>query len=63
MFIMGKKSTVILGVALVVILAAAKVASQEDCSPISDIRATAQYRQEMVRVHVRDALRKAVEGK
>ena len=45
------------------ILAAAKVASQEDCSPISDIRATAQYRQEMVRVHVRDALRKAVEGK
>lgn len=45
------------------ILAAAKTASQEDCAPISDIRATAQYRQEMVRVHVRDALRKAVEGK
>lgn len=45
------------------ILAAAKVASQEDCAPISDIRATAEYRKEMVRVHVRDALRKAVEGK
>lgn len=45
------------------ILTAAKTASMEDCSPISDIRATAEYRQEMVRVHVRDALRKAAEGK
>lgn len=40
---------------------AAKTASREDCSPISDIRATADYRREMVRVHVRDALRKAAE--
>lgn len=43
--------------------AAAKTACEEDCAPISDIRATAEYRREMVRVHVRDALRKAVEGK
>ena len=39
------------------ILEAARIASQEDCSPISDIRATADYRREMVRLHVRDALR------
>lgn len=45
------------------ILAAAETASQEDCAPISDIRATAEYRREMVRVHVREALRKAVEEK
>lgn len=35
---------------------AAEIASQEDCKPISDIRATADYRREMVRIHVRDAL-------
>lgn len=40
---------------------AARVASQDDCAPISDIRATAEYRRKMVYVHVRDALRKAVE--
>jgi carbon-monoxide dehydrogenase medium subunit len=45
------------------ILDAANVASREDCAPISDIRATADYRREMVRAHVRDALRKAVEEK
>ncbi len=39
---------------------AATIASQEDCAPISDIRATAEYRRKMVYVHVRDALRKAV---
>lgn len=38
---------------------AAVVASQEDCKPISDIRATADYRREMVRIHVRDALKAA----
>lgn len=38
---------------------AALLASQEDCAPISDIRATADYRREMVRIHVRDALRLA----
>ena len=40
--------------------AAALVASQEDCKPISDIRATAEYRREMVRIHVRDGLRLAL---
>lgn len=43
------------------ILHAAQLASQEDCLPISDIRATAEYRRRMVYIHVRDALRKAVE--
>lgn len=60
-----KAESLILGKELTeeLILNAAKTASQEDCAPISDIRATEQYRREMVRVHVRDALRKAVEGK
>lgn len=53
--IIGKKLTEEL------IEAAAKAASEEDCKPISDIRATAEYRREMVRIHVRNALRKAVE--
>lgn len=39
---------------------ASETASREDCAPISDIRATADYRRRMVYVHVRDALRKAV---
>lgn len=39
---------------------AALTASRDDCAPISDIRATAEYRRKMVYVHVRDALRKAV---
>lgn len=39
---------------------AARVASQEDCTPISDIRATAEYRREMVRVNLRDALKLAL---
>lgn len=42
------------------ILAAARIASEEDCRPISDIRATAEYRRRMVFIHTRDALRKAV---
>ena len=56
-FVIGKKLTDD------VILEAAEIASQQDCTPISDIRASADYRREMVRVHVRDALRKAVESK
>ena len=35
---------------------AARIASEDDCTPITDIRATAGYRREMVRLHVRDAL-------
>ena len=38
---------------------AARIASQDDCRPISDIRATADYRREMVRLLVRDALKLA----
>lgn len=44
-----------------VIQEAAKTAAEEDCLPISDIRATADYRREMVRIHTVYALRKAVE--
>lgn len=51
--IIGKKLTEEL------IMEAAEIASQQDCKPISDIRATAEYRREMVRLHVRDALRLA----
>lgn len=36
--------------------AAALTASRDDCKPISDIRATADYRREMVRLNVRDGL-------
>lgn len=42
-----------------VILEAARIASEEDCRPITDIRATAEYRREMVRIYVRNALRAA----
>ncbi len=40
---------------------AAKTASEEDCKPITDICATTDCRREMVRIHVRDALREAAE--
>jgi CO/xanthine dehydrogenase FAD-binding subunit len=38
---------------------AALLASQNDCCPISDIRASCEYRNEMVRLLTRDALKKA----
>lgn len=59
-----KAEAMILGQKLTdeLILKAAETASQEDCAPISDIRATADYRRRMVFVHVRDALRKVVEA-
>lgn len=41
---------------------AAQIAAAEDCRPISDIRATAEYRRKMVAVHVRYGLRKVVEA-
>lgn len=57
-----KTEAMILGQKLTddLILKAAKTAGEEDCAPISDIRATAEYRRKMVTVHVRDALRKVV---
>jgi carbon-monoxide dehydrogenase medium subunit len=36
------------------------VACAESCSPITDQRATKEYRKEMVRVWVRDALEEAI---
>lgn len=39
---------------------AAVVASQEDCAPITDMRATREYRIELVRVLTRDAVKEAV---
>lgn len=38
----------------------AKAAAEDDCKPISDIRASAGYRREMVRVNLRDALKLAL---
>lgn len=60
----NKTEALLLGKALdeELIEEAAQVASQEDCAPISDIRASADYRREMVRIHVRDALRFAMES-
>lgn len=52
-FLIGKKLTED------VILEAAKIASEDDCRPITDIRATAEYRREMVRIYVRNALLEA----
>lgn len=39
---------------------AAEIAALEDCSPITDMRATKEYRQELVRLSVRDGLLLAV---
>lgn len=41
---------------------AALIASEQDCAPITDMRATKEYRREMVRVITRDAIREAVAG-
>ena len=42
---------------------AAEHASLHECSPISDIRASAEYRRELVRLSVRDGLMLALDKK
>lgn len=44
------------------LLAEAGVAAQGDCRPISDVRASAEYRSDMVRVFTKRAVKKALEG-
>ena len=39
------------------------IAAMESCSPISDVRASAEYRKDMVRVFTKRAIKKALEGK
>ncbi|MBQ2678400.1 MAG: xanthine dehydrogenase family protein subunit M [Firmicutes bacterium] len=43
------------------LLEKAGVAASEGCTPISDVRASAEYRKDMVRVYTKRAVRKAVE--
>lgn len=44
------------------VLAQAGLAAMEDCKPISDVRASAEYRHDMVRVFTKRAVKKALEG-
>lgn len=39
----------------------ASVAAMEDCNPISDVRASAEYRKDMIRVFTKRAIKKAME--
>lgn len=43
------------------LLEKAAVAASEECSPISDVRASAEYRKDMIRVYTKRAVKKAVE--
>lgn len=43
------------------LLEKAAVAASEACSPISDVRASAEYRKDMIRVYTKRAVKKAVE--
>lgn len=53
-FLKGKKLTE-------EVIAEAGVKAMEDCAPISDVRASAEYRHDMVRVFTKRAIRKAME--
>ncbi|MGM9522287.1 MAG: FAD binding domain-containing protein [Oscillospiraceae bacterium] len=44
------------------VIAAAGLAAMNDCKPISDVRASAEYRHDMVRVFTKRAIKKALEG-
>lgn len=41
----------------------ASVAAMDDCNPISDVRASAEYRKDMVRVFTKRAIKKALESR
>lgn len=41
---------------------AAEIASEKDCSPITDLRATKEYRKEMVKVITRDVIKQSIVG-
>jgi carbon-monoxide dehydrogenase medium subunit len=44
------------------VLSEAGIAAMSDCKPISDVRASAEYRHDMVRVFTKRAIKKALEG-
>ena len=44
------------------VISEAAVAAMSDCKPISDVRASAEYRHDMVRVFTKRAVKKALEG-
>lgn len=44
------------------VLEQAAIAAMESCSPISDVRASAEYRKDMVRVFTKRAVKKAIES-
>lgn len=44
------------------VIAEAAVAAMNSCSPISDIRASAEYRKDMIRVFTKRAVKQAMEG-
>lgn len=44
------------------VLSEAGLAAMTDCKPISDVRASAEYRHDMVRVFTKRAVKKAIEG-
>lgn len=44
------------------VIAEAGLAAMGDCKPISDVRASAEYRHDMVRVFTKRAIKKALEG-
>jgi carbon-monoxide dehydrogenase medium subunit len=54
--------TVLIGKALsAAVMEEAGIAAMKDCNPISDVRASAEYRHDMVRVFTRRAVQKALE--
>lgn len=44
------------------VITEASVAAMNDCSPISDIRASKEYRKDMIRVFTKRAIKQALEA-